>query len=191
MRLVRVGLILPFLLFPVVAQEAETGPSNEKAKKSFKEGLAYLNQHKQQWALDSFKKADKQDGGHCAACQKQMVRYGMELGDWKTAELGAEELIASAKNDREMALAHYDLAQVLMNEGLQKHKDEYFARSHEECLKAIPASARFPDAVLLDGRALAQLHQDDAAKDRVRTVPEDEASGRSQSPARCPLHRPA
>jgi Tfp pilus assembly protein PilF len=83
MRLVRVCLILPFLLFPVMAQEPETGPSNEKAKKSFKEGLAYLNQHKQQWALDSFKKADKQDGRHCATCQKQMVRYGMESGDWK------------------------------------------------------------------------------------------------------------
>jgi hypothetical protein len=39
MRLVRVCLILPFLLFPVMAQEPETGPSNEKAKKSFKEGL--------------------------------------------------------------------------------------------------------------------------------------------------------
>ena len=67
-----------------------------------------------------------------------MLRYGTELGDWKTAELGAEELIASAKNDREMALPHYDLAQVLMNEGLQKHKEEYFARSHEKCAKAIP-----------------------------------------------------
>lgn len=166
MRLVRACLILPFLLFPAMAQEPESGPSNEKAQKSFKEGSAYVNQHKQQWALDSFKKADKQDGGHCAACQKLMVKYGMELGDWKTAELGAEELIASAKADREIALGHYDLALVFMDEGLQKHKDEYFSRTHEECLKATPAGVKFPDAVLLDGRALAQLHQDDAAKDR-------------------------
>jgi hypothetical protein len=128
--------------------------------------MGHLDKHDRQSALHRFKKADKQDGGHCTACQKQMVKYGTDLGDWKTAELGTEELGASAKNDREIALAHYDLAQVLMNEGLQKHKAEYFTRTHEECLKAMPASVRFPDAVLLDGRALAQLHQDDAAKER-------------------------
>jgi peroxiredoxin len=166
MRLVRACLILPFLLLPASAQEPASGPSNEKAQKTFKEAWEYLNQRKQQWALDGFRKADKQDGGHCMVCQKQMVKYGIDLGDWKTAELGAEELIASAKGDRDAALAHYDLALVLMDEGLQKHKDEYFARSHEECLKAMPPSLKFPDAVLLDGRALAQLHQDLAAKDR-------------------------
>lgn len=163
---VRACLILPFLLIPVFAQEPDSGPTNEKAQKSFKEGLTYVNEHKQQWALDSFKKADKQDGGKCTGCQMRMVKYGMELGDWKTAELGAEELIASAKTDREIALAHYEFALVLMEEGLQKRKEEYFARTHEECLKALPAGVKFPDAVLLDGRALAQLHQDDAAKDR-------------------------
>ncbi len=168
MRLVRACLILPFLFLQAAAQEAESGPSNEKAQKSLKEGWAYLNQHKEQSALDSFKKADKQDGGHCTACQKQMVKYGMELGDWKTAELGADELIAAAKTTREIALAHYDLALLLMNEGLQKHKEDYFARTHEECLKAMPESVKFPDAVLLDGRALAQLHQDDAAKARFQ-----------------------
>lgn len=50
MRLVRFCLVLPFLLFRLWPgnRKPETGPSNEKAKKSFKEGLAYLNQHKQQ-----------------------------------------------------------------------------------------------------------------------------------------------
>jgi thiol-disulfide isomerase/thioredoxin len=166
MRLVRACLILPFLLLTATAQEHTGEPSNEKAQKTFKQAWEYLNQRNQQSALDSFKKADKQDGGHCTVCQKQMVRYGIDLGDWKAAELGAEELIASAKSDRDTALAHYDLALVLMDEGLQKHKDEYFTRTHEECLKAMPSSLKFPDAVLLDGRALAQLHQDDAAKDR-------------------------
>jgi len=178
MRRAWICLIVPFLLLPAAAQEKAGEPSSEKAQKSFKEAWEYLNQRKQQWALDSFKKADKQDGGRCAVCQKQMVKYGMDLGDWKTAELGAEELIASAKDDREIALAHYDLALVLMNEGLQKHKDEYFTRSHEECLKALPPSLKFPDAVLLDGRALAQLHQDDAARDRfeqfLKMKPEDD-----------------
>jgi peroxiredoxin len=166
MLLLRACLILPFLLLPATGQEQKGGPSKEKAQKTYKEALEYLKQRKEPWALDSFRKADKQDSGHCTVCQKQMVKYGIELGDWKTAELGAEELVAGAKGDRETALAHYDLAFVLMDEGLQKHKDEYFTRAHEECLKAQSTSLQFADAVLLDGRALAKLHQDDAAKER-------------------------
>jgi len=46
------------------------------------------------WALDSFKKADKEDGGNCLACQKQMIKYGRELGEWKAAELAVEEMVS-------------------------------------------------------------------------------------------------
>ena len=70
-------------------------------------------------AVDEFKKADKQDGGHCHPCQKQMIKYGAELGEWKDAELGAQEMIADAQGDKDIALAHYQLAIVLMNEGQQ------------------------------------------------------------------------
>jgi peroxiredoxin len=166
MRFFRACLILPFLVLPAIAQEPANGPTNEKAQKTFKEAWNYAHQHKREFALDSFKKADKQDGGHCTACQKQMVNYGIELGDWKTAELGAEEQVALAKSERDVALAHYDLALVLLDEGSMKHKDEYFTRAHEECQKALNVGMKFPDAVLLDGRTLAQLHQDDAAKQR-------------------------
>src|SRR5207253_4595127 len=63
--------------------------------------------YKAEWALDDFNKADKQDGGHCLACQKQMIKLGKELGDWKTAELAAEEIIgeAQAQGPRDAAIA--------------------------------------------------------------------------------------
>jgi thiol-disulfide isomerase/thioredoxin len=51
-------------------------------------------------------------------------------------------------------------------QGQQKHKEEAFSRSHDEATKALAAVANFPDALLLDGKALAQLRQDDAAKAR-------------------------
>jgi len=53
-----------------------------------------------------------------------------------------------------------------MEEGLQKHKEELFARTHDEITKALAAYANFPDALYLDGRALANLRQDEAAKAR-------------------------
>jgi len=75
-------------------------------------------------------------------------------------------MVAEAQSEKETALAHQQFAVVLMDEGLRKHKDEFFSRAHEESTKALAAYANFPDAVLLDGKALAQLRQDDAAKAR-------------------------
>jgi thiol-disulfide isomerase/thioredoxin len=166
MRLARISLILSCVLTPVFAQEKTDGPTNEKAQKTYKEALEFLHKCGKESALEGFKKADKQDGGHCLACQKQMIKYGVELGDWKTAELAAEEMVAEAQGERDTAIAHYQFAVVLMDEGLQKHKDEFFARTHEEITKALAAYANFPDALFLDGRALAELRQDDAAKAR-------------------------
>jgi len=154
------------VLTPAAAQEIKDGPANEKAQKTYKDALKKSHEKEAEEALEKFKKADKQDDGHCLACQKQMIKYGVEYGDWKAAELAAEEMVGEAKGDRETALAHYLYAGVLMEEGLQKHKEELFARTHDEITKALAAYANFPDALYLDGRALANLRQDEAAKAR-------------------------
>jgi thiol-disulfide isomerase/thioredoxin len=166
MRFLRITLALLFVLPPVMAQEKTDGPTDEKARKTYESALKSLHERKREWALDDFKKADKQDGGHCLACQKQMIKLGRELGEWKTAELGAEETVAQAQGPKDIALAHYQLAVVLLDEGMQKHKDDIFARSHEEIAKALAAFSNFPDALYIDGRALAQLKRDDEAKAR-------------------------
>jgi len=154
------------VLTPAAAQEIKDGPANEKAQKTYKDALKKSHEKEAEEALEKFKKADKQDDGHCLACQKQMIKYGVEYGDWKAAELAAEEMVGEAKGDRETALAHYLYAGVLMEEGLQKHKEELFTRTHDEITKALAAYANFPDALYLDGRALANLRQDEAAKAR-------------------------
>ena len=164
MRLVRAILMLFCFLTPVLAQESTGGPGDEKALKTYEKAQKALRERRKEEALDDFKKADKQDGGHCLVCQKQMIKYGEELGEWKTAELGAEEIVAQAQGPKDTALAHYQLALVLLNEGMQRHKDDIFVRSHEEIGKALAAASNFPDAYFVDGRALAQLKRDDEAK---------------------------
>jgi len=156
------------VMAPALAQEPTDGPKDEKAQKSYKHALEDLHDRRPLIALDDFKKADKQDGGRCLACQKQMVKYGVEYGEWKTAELATEEMIAEAQGERDTALAHYQAAQVFMAEGMQRHKEEYFSRAHDEASKALAAHSNFSDAVMVDGRALAQLKQDDAAKARFQ-----------------------
>ena len=149
---------------PAFAQEANDGPTNEKAQKSYKSALQLLRERKEEWALDDFKKADKQDDGHCRACQKQMIKYGVKYGDWKAAQLAAEEQLNEAKDNKETALGHLQFAQVLIAEASNKHKEELFSQAHDEAAKAVAAYSNFPEAVLLDGKALANLKQDDAAK---------------------------
>jgi peroxiredoxin len=167
MRHLRIILMLACAAGVLVAQEkADEGPTNEKAQKTYKEALEYMHDRRLDAALDAFRKADKQDGGHCLGCQRKMLKYGIELRDWKTAEAAAEEMVSEVQTPRELALAHYQFGIVLLNEGIDKHKEESFNRCHEEMTKALGAAANFPDAVLADARALAYLKQDDAAKAR-------------------------
>jgi len=160
-------LVLACVVTPLLAQEkAGEGPTNEKAQKTYKEALEFLHRRMPDAALESFKKADKQDGGHCVACQKNMIKYGVELGEWKMAEAAAGEMVAEAQGETSVALAHYDFGFVLLQEAINKHKDDLFARAHDEMTKALAVAPNFPAAIFVDGRALAHLKQDDAAKAR-------------------------
>ena len=173
-------LILVCATIPSLAQRQEEGPTDQKAQKTYQSALNYLSQRMPGAALDDFKKADKQDGGHCVACQKKMIRYGTELRDWKTAEIAAGEMVAEAQPQRDIALAHYQFGMVLLSEGMDRRKEEVFARAHDEIVKALASYANFPDAVFADGKVLALLKQDEAAKARfeqfVKMCPENDPS---------------
>lgn len=151
------------LAIPSMAQQG-TWPQNSKAQKTYQTALAFAQRHMDQQAFDEFKKADKQDGGQCGTCQAAIVKYGVQFQDWNAATQAAQEEVAQAQTNRDAALAHYDVAQVLFEQALIKHKSEMFIQAHEECAQAIATIANFPDAWFLDGRALAELKSDDAAK---------------------------
>src|SRR5271167_2031499 len=170
MRLVVVCLALLCAVIPSFGQESGMGqgPQDEKAKKTYKEAFALLHDGNASAALSEFKKADKQDGGHCYACQREMIKYGMETGDWKIVELACDEMVAEAKDEKAAALAHYQYSLVLVDEGQQRKKTEYYGRAHDEAVKALTVHTNFPDAVFLDGRALGLQGQDDAARARFQ-----------------------
>ncbi len=164
MRYFACVLLLISLAVPMVAEDPADGPTNEKAKKSYKQALDFLKERNDEAALDSFKKADKQDDGHCRSCQQKIVRYAVQLRDWKTAETAVQEMVTESQGAKETALAHYQLGLILRDEGKNKHKDECFTRAHDEMTKALAAASNFPDAFFSDGLILADLKQDDAAK---------------------------
>lgn len=173
MRKAAFGTILMCALcaaIPALAQQATAGgstaggPTNPKARNTYEEAVKLAQKHMDQEAFDSFKKADKQDDGKCLACQSEVVKYGMEFQDWKAAAEAAQEEMAEAHGNSDLALAHFDLGRVFFEEALSKNKSDLFTQSHEEFSKALQAYSNFPNAMFLDGRALAHLNQDDAAK---------------------------
>jgi len=179
MRYGAMVLALACIVVPGRAQKkTDEGPTNEKAQKTYKEGLEYLQQRRTDLALGDFKKADKQEDGHCLPCQQKMIKYGIELGEWKTANFAAEEMVAQAQGAKNVALAHYQFGALLTHEGMETHKEELFTHAHEEMLKALAAGIKFPSAIYADGMVLAQLKQNDAAKGRfeefVKLQPEND-----------------
>ena len=167
MRIPQIALALLWLITAVMGPEKKAeGPTNEKAQKTYKEGFEYLHHGMTNAALDAFKKADKQDGGQCVACQQQIIKYGMQLREWKAAEAAADEMVAQAKEKKDVAIAHYQFGLVLLEEGIERHKDDPLNRAHEELGKALAIAPTFPLAIFADGRTLAYLKQDEEAKAR-------------------------
>lgn len=159
-------LLVAFVVVPLIAQDQTEGPSSEKAQKTYGKALVHLKHQQFLAAFADFKKADKQDNGLCPGCQKAIIQYGLRLQDWKAAESAAGEMVQEAQDERQIAAAHYQLGVVLYQQAMARHKEELFARSHEEMGKALASYANFPDAVYSDGMALAYLKQDEAAKAR-------------------------
>jgi thiol-disulfide isomerase/thioredoxin len=144
--------------------QTENGPANPKAQKTLDEGMEWARHHDYAAAVDSFKKADKQDGGHCGECAFRIVKYGLMSGDFKDADIAAQQLIADAKDPMHAGLAHTDRATVLLREGLVEKKAECFAEADKEFQLAMAAYPATADLHFYDGLALSHMNQDDAAK---------------------------
>jgi thiol-disulfide isomerase/thioredoxin len=166
------GMIAGLICFLILAgsqmldaQEA-AGPTDAKAQKTYATAMDWLAHHNDSNALGSFKKADKQDSGHCQACQQQMISLGLETGDFKSADEAAQELIAEAPagDAKAVALAHDERGGVLLREALVKNKDDGYSEADKEYKLALAAYPAFPEAMYGDGMALAHLKQDDAAR---------------------------
>ena len=177
MRFILPILALIALAVPGFAQTDAGLPKDPKAQKTYADGEGWLRRQSFVAALDSFKKADKQDGGHCVACQKEIIELGEKTGDFRSAEAAAQEAIEQASTPHALAKAHMDRGVLFMREGIAKKKEEAFAEADKE-FKAIQASnPKEASAYYADGLALGHLNQDDAAKVQFEQFMQLEKSG--------------
>jgi peroxiredoxin len=166
MRAVVVTAIMMAMGSGVALAQTETGPSNPKAQKTVQEGMDWVRHRDYGAAVDCFKKANKQDGGHCEECAYDIVKYGLMSGDFKDADAAAQQLIADAKDPMHAGLAHTDRATVLLREGLIEKRADSFTEADREFQLAIAAYPATADLYFYDGLALAHMNQDDAARAR-------------------------
>lgn len=154
-------------------------PTDPKALKTFAGAILFQNKGEKRIALDEFRKANKQDGGRCAACLNHAYLLAMETGQFKDAESIVRDYLPLVQTDAEKSTLHLDLAMALQREGLREKKDKFFADSCDEYKTALQLDAKDTVAHYGLGVSLARLHQDEAARtefkeflDRDKTAPE-------------------
>lgn len=161
-RLVLIAVLLPGIA-TIKAQDTD-GPTDAKAQKSYQEAMEWVQKRMLGPAVDSLKKADKQDGGHCRKCAEKIIEYALRDGDFKAADAAAQQLIADAKSPLQTAEAHLERGTVQYREGLEKNKTDCYTEADREFQATLALYPNTPVACYYDGISLARLNRDDAAK---------------------------
>ncbi|MGO9338679.1 MAG: redoxin domain-containing protein [Terracidiphilus sp.] len=139
-------------------------PTDPKARKTYATALDWEKAHDYNEALDSFLKANRQDGGHCFECLRRANTLAVKLDAYKDAVEIARELLPLAQSDSDKANVHFRLATALQVEGIKEKKDQYFQESNNEFKATLDLDPHMSRARYHWGVTLAHLHQDDAAR---------------------------
>jgi thiol-disulfide isomerase/thioredoxin len=139
-------------------------PTDPKARKTFASAIDWQKHGEKNAAIDDFRKANKQDGGHCSECLRRAYSLAMDIGAFKDAGSIVRDWLPIAGNDRDRAALHYRLAAALQFQGINDKKEKYFAESGDEFKTALQLDPELAVAHFSLGVSLAHLHQDDAAR---------------------------
>jgi thiol-disulfide isomerase/thioredoxin len=143
-------------------------PIDPKALKTYQGAIDWLRVGKRGEAIDSFRKAARQDG-HCTECLRQAYALATSIGQFKEAEEIAREWLSLAATDLERAAAHYRIALALQQQGINEKKDKCFDESCGEFKTALQLEPKITAIHYALGISLAHMHQDDAARAEFST----------------------
>lgn len=170
------GIFLPgALILGAAAAMAYPGadqagqPTDAKARKSFAQAIAWQQHGNDAVAADSYRKANQQDGFHCAECLQRAYSLAMKIGNFKLAQTVVEEALPAAGNDPDRATMHFQIGMAGQGEGVAEKKAKFFAASCDEFKTALALDPKFAGVHYPYGVSLAYLHQDDAARAEFKT----------------------
>jgi thiol-disulfide isomerase/thioredoxin len=159
---------LLLLSVTAIAQIASKEPTDEKAKKSFAEAKQLYNRHNYVFAVDGFRKADKQDGGHCVSCEQLAYDSAIELRNYKLARQITQDLLSNATDPKSKARAHYFHAVAAYRDGLEHNNEKAYQEASSELTASLELVPKAIDVIYFDGLVLAHLNQDQAAQEKFR-----------------------
>jgi thiol-disulfide isomerase/thioredoxin len=157
----------------VAANQPKPGePTDPKALKTYNEALEWQKRGYKDAALDAFRKANKQDGGHCRQCLSHAYSLAMSMGAYKDAEEIARDMMQVAATDPERGTFHYALALALQKHAMfekAEKKDALFSDSKNEFETALKLSTRTTAIYYGLGISEAHLNRDDEARKSFQT----------------------
>jgi thiol-disulfide isomerase/thioredoxin len=149
-------------------------PTDPKARKTFDSAIEWQKKGDKDAAVGDFRKANKQDGGHCSECMRRAYMLSTATGNYKEAEDVAREWLAQAQTDLERAGIHYRVAMALQQQGINNKKDKCFDESCGEFKTALTLDPQLAAVHYALGISLAHLHQDDAARAEFKSFLQDD-----------------
>jgi tetratricopeptide (TPR) repeat protein len=154
-------------------------PTDAKARKTYDDAIEWQKKGNKDEALADFRRANKQDGGHCAECLRRAYILATAMGAYKDAGDVARDWLAQAQTDAERAAIHYRLAMVLQMQGIADKKDKSFEESCGEFKTALALDPQLSAVHYGWGISLAHLHQDDAARAEFKAFLQDDKTNLS------------
>jgi thiol-disulfide isomerase/thioredoxin len=139
-------------------------PTDPKALKTFSGAADWEKHGNLSAALDDYRKANKQDGGHCAECLSRAYSLAMKVGAYKDAVSVAQDWLPLAETDADRAAIHLQIGVAMQREGSDQKKDQLFSESCDEFKAALSLDPTFSLAHYAWGTSLSHLQQDDAAR---------------------------
>ena len=139
-------------------------PTDPKARKTFLGAVDWEKHGNLEAALDDYRKANKQDGGHCSECLIRAYNLAIKTGAYKDAMNVAQDWLSVAQTDADRAAGHFRLGFALQRQGTNEKKEQFFTQSCDEFKTALSLDPSLAEAHFGLGMSLSNLHQDDAAR---------------------------
>ena len=143
-------------------------PTDPKAQKTFAEAQTLSRQHKYAFALEGFRKADKQDGGHCIPCELEAWKAARMAQDFKAGREAAAAILDHVTAPADKAEAHFLAGQVCLAEGSTNNHEKPLREADAEFQAALEIEPKKADCLYADGMALAHLKEDGQATERFQ-----------------------
>jgi thiol-disulfide isomerase/thioredoxin len=139
------------------------GPTDPKAIKTYATALDWEKHRDYNEALDSFIKANKQDGGHCLDCLHRAYNLSIKVDAYKVAIEVARAMVPLAQTDSEKGNMHFRLAMALQTQGIKDKNNQSLQESSDEFKTALELDPKLSRAHFHWGVTLAHLNLDDQA----------------------------